>query len=201
MDRGDETVQRTRASLLLRVRDKQDPGSWEEFVSLYGPLINRHLARLGVPHTDALDLNQDILRIVMIQITTGRFTYDPGRSFRAWLKRITRNTAYRHFRDRGRRAAVQGGTENLRQVGELAYAPAESDDPFEKEWRARRLQIAGRRVRERVASKTWEAFRRVVEGETPEQVARQLGMTVGAVFTYRSRVTAMLRKAVEEIDE
>lgn len=193
-------MERTRASLLLRLQDLRDRESWEQFVEFYGPMILAFLRRLGVSHNDALDLSQDVLQIVMVQIGTGRFVYDPSKRFRAWLKTVTRNRARRHFQERARSPGGQGGTDHLQRVGQLAEAAAH-DDPFEKQWRDRRLQMAAEKVRKKVTRKTWEAFCRVTDGESPQHVADSLGMTVGALYTSRSRVIAQLKQAVGEIDE
>ena len=80
---------KTRPSLLLRVRNLRDQKSWDEFVELYSPLVLRYLRRIGVPNQDALDLLQDVLGIVVRHI--GSFEYDPGKSFRAWLRTIARH--------------------------------------------------------------------------------------------------------------
>src|ERR1043166_7081541 len=47
--------QRTRASLLLRVRDLEDTQAWQEFVRIYTPLVFGHCARHGLQEADAAD--------------------------------------------------------------------------------------------------------------------------------------------------
>ena len=51
----------TRASLLLRIRDPQDRMAWEEFVSLYAPLVHAYGRRRGLQDHDAADLTQEVL--------------------------------------------------------------------------------------------------------------------------------------------
>jgi len=49
-----------------------------------------------------------------------------------------------------------------------------------------------------VAPKTWEAFRRQsIEGTAANVVARELGMTIDAVYAAKSRVLKMLRQEAE----
>src|SRR5713101_315098 len=80
----------TRASLLVRLRDRQDHAAWSEFVRLYAPLVYRFARRRGLQDADAADLMQEVLRSVSGAM--GRLNYDPGRgSFRGWLYTITRN--------------------------------------------------------------------------------------------------------------
>src|SRR5215472_3471826 len=81
----------TRPSLLLRIRDAGDRLAWEQFVSLYAPMIYRFVRRRGLQDADAADVTQEVLRVVAAK--AGRLEYDPTRgSFRAWLFTVTRNT-------------------------------------------------------------------------------------------------------------
>jgi RNA polymerase sigma-70 factor (ECF subfamily) len=48
---------------------------------------------------------------------------------------------------------------------------------------------------------TWKAFWRVtVDGQRPADVADELGMTVGAVYTAKSKVLAHLRRELQGLD-
>jgi len=60
----------TRPSLLVKIRDPRNQESWSQFVELYGPLILRCLRSMGVPEQDALDLSQDVLRILIRRMQT-----------------------------------------------------------------------------------------------------------------------------------
>ncbi len=49
---------------------------------------------------------------------------------------------------------------------------------------------------------TWRAFWRTsVEGESVAEVARSLGLTEGAVYIARSRVTARFREELKPLEE
>ena len=50
----------TRQSLLIKIRDPQDSGAWNEFVDLYTPLIYRFSASRGVGPDDRPDVVQEI---------------------------------------------------------------------------------------------------------------------------------------------
>ena len=51
----------TRPSLLLRLGDPSDRTAWEEFTSLYWPVIYRLARKRGLQDADAQDLAQKIL--------------------------------------------------------------------------------------------------------------------------------------------
>ncbi len=53
-------------------------------------------------------------------------------------------------------------------------------------------------VRAEFENRTWEAFRRaVVEGQSPAQIAADLGMTIQAVYQAKSRVLRRLRQELD----
>jgi RNA polymerase sigma factor (sigma-70 family) len=80
----------TRASLLVRIRDRQDNQAWSQFVEIYSPLIYGFGRKHGLQDADAVDLMQEVLRIVAR--TAERFEYDAKLgSFRGWLFTIVRN--------------------------------------------------------------------------------------------------------------
>ena len=74
----------TRASLLVRIRDQRDGAAWSQFVEIYSPLIYGFGRKHGLQDADAVDLTQEVLRIVAR--TAERFEYDAKLgSFRGWL--------------------------------------------------------------------------------------------------------------------
>src|SRR4051812_17760194 len=79
----------TRASLLLRLRDRGDDTAWREFIALYGPLVYGYVRKQGLQDADAADLGQEVLGTVATAV--GRLEYDPRRgSFRNWLFTLVR---------------------------------------------------------------------------------------------------------------
>jgi len=199
-ERAMNDERKTRPSLLLRVRNLQDQRSWNEFFELYGPLILRYLRRLHVTEEDALDLSQDVMQIVVRRIKT--FEYDAGRSFRAWLRTVTRNRALRHFKENPRQLDGAGGTTHHEVLQELPSPDDDQNEWIEEEWRQRRMEMAVKRVRAQVKPKTWKIFElRYYDRKTSEEVAEKMGILVGTVYTSYCRVLARLGKAVEEIDE
>src|SRR5262245_44760574 len=80
----------TSVSLLQRLRQPAvEQAAWERFTALYTPLVYYWLRRQGVQQPDAADLVQEVFVILVQKLP--EFTYDPGRSFRAWLRTITLN--------------------------------------------------------------------------------------------------------------
>ena len=96
----------TRASLLIRLKDREDQAAWSEFVEIYQPVIRRLALRKGMQTADAEDVTQRVLLSVSRAIP--RWEIDPQRGrFRTWLHRVTQNAILnalsRGPRDRGDR--------------------------------------------------------------------------------------------------
>jgi RNA polymerase sigma-70 factor (ECF subfamily) len=180
------------------MRDPLDRVAWSEFVEIYGPLVYSYGRRRGLQDADASDLVQDVLRAVAS--TAGRFVYDPGRgSFRGWLLTITRNELNDLLRRAAGRANAEGGTTHMAL---LAEQPDDAeDDRWEREHRERLFTWAAERVRGMFQPDTWSAFwKTTVENQAAKDVARELGISVGAVYIARSRVLARLREVISAVE-
>ena len=188
----------TRRSLIVKLRDPADTEAWGEFVAIYEPLIYRLARRKGLQDADARDLCQEVFRTVAQAI--GRWDLDPARgSFRGWLSRIARNLLVNFLTRRPYRLRGSGST----SVQDLLEAQPAADPSatalFEAEYRRRLFRWAAEDVRGEFAPTTWQAFwRSAVEGRPPADVARELGLSVGAVYIARSRVLARLRRRIED---
>src|SRR4051794_27039230 len=99
----------TRTSLLSRLRkDPGDRSAWEEFAGRYGPKIRGWCGRWGLQDADCDDITQTVL--VKLAIKLRGFVYDPSRSFRGWLKTLTRHAWSDLVADRHRAGAGAGGS-------------------------------------------------------------------------------------------
>jgi len=194
-----DTVNTTRPSLLVRIKDLRDEMAWGEFAQLYTPLIYRFARQSGLQDADASLVTQDVL--VTVARTIHRFEYNRKTgSFRGWLKVVTRSRLTDFLRAQGREVQGTGDTAMLHVMDEQ---PASSQpDLWEREFRRTLFEWAVDRIRCDFEDTTWQAFWQTSVGdrETAE-VAEELGLSVGAVYIARSRVLARLRKEIEEVDD
>jgi RNA polymerase sigma-70 factor (ECF subfamily) len=196
---NDETNLRTSASLLQRVRQgPDDQAAWNAFVARYGPRILAWCRLWQLQESDANDVTQEVLLQLVDKLR--RFQYDPGRSFRAWLKTIVHH-AWQDFLDRRQRAGLGSGDsavlERLNSVEARDNLEQQLQDVLDREV----LEEAMERVRLRVAPHTWEAFRLLTfEGLSGPAVAPRVGMQVTMVYVARSKVQKMLREEIEAMD-
>ncbi|MHC4403826.1 MAG: RNA polymerase sigma factor [Planctomycetota bacterium] len=195
-----DEIPKTRASLLVRICDPQDERAWTEFLEIYEPLVYRLARRRGFQHADAVELCQEVFSAVASAI--GRWQPDPARGrFRAWLFRIARNLMINWLARERRRTRGTGDTD-VKDL--LEQQPARGDEDsalFDLEYKRQTFRWAAEQIRGRFRRATWEAFwLSSVEGEPIDKVARQFGMTPGAVYIARSRVMARLRETIERLE-
>jgi RNA polymerase sigma-70 factor (ECF subfamily) len=191
--------QTTRISLLVRLRsDPGDQSAWGAFVARYGPQIHAWCRGRDLQEADAEDVTQMVLLKVLRVLP--QFEYDPKRSFRGWLRVLTRNAHNDLLSDQARLGA---GPSNERVASLLQSVEAWEDlaSRLETLYDLELLEIAMERVRERVADHTWEAFRLTALEHVPApDAAAQLGLGVGVVYRARSVVQGMLREEVRTLD-
>jgi RNA polymerase sigma-70 factor (ECF subfamily) len=185
------TSSSTSLILIKRLR-VLDPEAWQILSSLYGPLIYRWARQTGLQSQDAADVLQNVLMSVMRGIE--KFSYEkPGASFRGWLWTITRNAAYALVRSRGARQEAVGG-DGLTALPALPERADEAADPTDADTFTALTHRALQLVRERVDSRTWDAFwQTTVADQSAEEAAADLGMTATAVRQAKFRVLCRLR--------
>ena len=190
----------TQLSLLARIRDPRDGEAWAEFVEVYAPLVYGLARRHGLQDADAADLTQDVLRSVAR--AAPRFDYDPRRgSFRGWLFTVARNQLRKSALARKRQAPGCGGSDAQRVLEEQP-APEAEEALWDQEYQARLFEWAAGRVRPAFRPPTWQAFwRTAVDGRDAGEVARELGLSVGAVYIARSRVLARIKEQLRPLQD
>ncbi len=185
----------TSMSLLLRIQNASDHDAWREFETIYRPVIYRIARKRGYQDADAQDVAQKVM--VKIARRIQHFQWNNGSArFSTWLTTVCRNCLIDEFRSASGNAA--GGTTNLERLSQVANDDISVDD-IEWEHRRQVFRHAAREVAHQVEADTWRAFwETAVEGRAARQVATELGMSIGSVYTARCRVIQRLRAKVME---
>ena len=190
----------TSVTLLGRLRqDPKDQAAWTDFVARYEPKILLWCRGWGLQESDARDVTQNVL--LKLQRLLTKFAYDPSRSFRGWLRTVTRNAWRDMVDDRERTGAgtgdtaMQGFFENIAAGDSLAQH-------LEAEFQSELLDQAMARVQMRVEPRTWDAFRMTtLEGCDGATVASRLEMKITRVYTAKSEVKKMIRAEVRKLEK
>jgi RNA polymerase sigma-70 factor, ECF subfamily len=191
--RGDDDHTRQSASApAAGGRGSQGGNGVGEFVDLYTPLLYSWARRLGLQPPDASDLVQDVFLILVRKLP--EFHYDPQKSFRAWLRTVFMNR-WRDLRRRPDAASPQAAEADMAGLA----GPDTTREREEAEHREYLVRRALELMRREFQPNTWMAcWEQVVNGRPGAEVARELGMSVNAVYLARSRVLRRVREYLEE---
>jgi RNA polymerase sigma-70 factor (ECF subfamily) len=193
------TDDRTRMSLLDRVCQRpEDEAAWNDFVNRYSPQIYAWCRRWQLQEADA----QDVTQVVLLQLATKmrRFVYDPTRSFRGWLRTLTRHAWSDFVADRRHAWSTTGDSQTMQALSTLE-ARQDLEACLEEIFDLELLELATARVRQRVEPRTWEAFRlTALEGLSGAEVAGRLGMQVSTALKAKSNVKKLLREQLQLLE-
>jgi RNA polymerase sigma-70 factor (ECF subfamily) len=183
----------TPSSLLLRLRRPDDGDAWQRLLCLYKPTVEGWCRRAGLSREDVADVRQEVFQAVARGIADFRRDR-PGDSFRAWLHAITR-VRIADLRRRQRREPAGVGGSSFHERLQQEAAPEETPEAEASRERGELRQRALRLIQTDFGERTWKAFWGVaVEGRPPADVAADLGLTPGAVYSAKSRVLRRLRQ-------
>jgi RNA polymerase sigma-70 factor (ECF subfamily) len=186
----------TRQSLLLRAQTGETD-AWQDLTDLYHPLILGWLNRQGVPAGDLEDLSQEVLLSVVKHLPGFRHPGHRG-AFRCWLRTIvcTRTADYWRAIDAG--AQAQGGSGASAALQEIADPGSELNRQWDEEHDRYVLHCLLDLVEEEFEPLTLRAFRRLaLDGASGAEAARELGLSVAAVYVAKSRVLQRIRQEAE----
>jgi RNA polymerase sigma-70 factor (ECF subfamily) len=185
--------------LLGRLRQApSDQAAWSVFVARYGPRIYGWFREWKLQEADAQDMTQSVLLRLVEKMRV--FEYEPGRSFRGWLRTLTHH-AWSDFLAARKSAAVASGDSAIVEWLQTVEAREDLVARLEEEFDQELLDEAMARVRLRVAPAKWDAFRLMaLEGLSGAEVARQLGLKVATAFVIRSKVQRMIQNEVRKLE-
>lgn len=187
----------TSLSLLNRLRRSPESETWHRLVELYAPLIRAWLRKYDVQEADADDLVQEVLLAVAKDL--GQFDHGgQAGAFRGWLKAIVINRLRHFWRARQRRPQARGDSDIEERLAQLEDPASEMSQVWNQEhdqYVLRQLLVL---AEPHFAPTTWKAFWRVaLDGARPDAVARELDISLNAVFIAKSRVLSRLRQEAE----
>jgi len=196
---GSQHSTATSRSLLERVK-ADEATAWDRLVALYAPLVFHWCRQWDLQDQDTADVFQEVFLSVALHIAEFR-KERKGDTFRGWLRTITRNKVFDHFRKHGREPGGVGGSEAQQRMTHLP-APLVPEEASVAEQKVelglfyRGLDL----IRADFEERTWLAFwRTVVEGRVPKDVGAELGMSPGAVRVAKSRVLQRLREELGDL--
>lgn len=198
---------KTRLSLIKRLKQLDDQGSWNEFFSCYWKLIYGVARKTGLTDAESQDVVQETVLTVVRNI--GGFETEARRgSFRGWLLKITRWRIGDQFRKRlpeGHAPAKRGDSAETSRTPTshriVDPASLEIDAIWQRDWEQNVFETAAAKVRQQVDSAVYQMFDLHVLKEIPvERVAKKLGVKAAQVYFAKYKVSRLIKKEAKRLE-
>jgi RNA polymerase sigma factor (sigma-70 family) len=184
----------TNPTLLNRLGDWRDHEAWVDFVTRYDPVIRSASSRYRLDAETTEELRQRVWIDLARRMRT--FRYDPGKTFRGWLRRLCQSRAIDLLRKKNADAVLfleDQPVESLVQEAPVEF-DAEEGAASERPLLLRLAEEVQESVRRRVDERTWQVFWNVaVLGQSVREVSEAAGISYYAAFAAQKRVRQMLR--------
>src|SRR5262245_53820429 len=186
----------TRQSLLLRAQIGETD-AWKDLTDLYRPLILGWLNRQGVPGHDLEDLSQEVLLSVVKHLPGFQHSGQRG-AFRSWLRTIVCRRTADYWRALDTDIQASGGSGAIAALQAIADPDSELNRQWDEEHDRYVLDCLLDLVDEEFEPITLQAFRRLAfDGVSGAEAAKDLGLSVAAVYVAKCRVLARIRQEAE----
>lgn len=210
-------VSTTWKTLLQKLGDRGNTDwqqSWQTFVELYRPLLERYVRAVFKTYAQSASGTEveEVVQDIFIRLSTvmspaaeasdgkpanGVFALDHARGrFRSWLYTLTRNKVLDHLKRKRKDA---------RQLPEGDVFAQAEDPPEEwgRDYQARVLEYALPKIRPTIAAKSWHCFEQYfLKNRKAAEIARDaevMGLTSNAVCVNALRVLERVRTKCTEL--
>ncbi len=194
----------TRETLLMRLRNLDDQGSWHEFFKTYWRLIFNVTRKAGFSEAAAQDIVQETFVTISRHMPEFRYKPEMG-TFKTWLLRITRSRII----DALRRQHSKQGSQYVRREEPLGTSLLESlsdeggslDEIWDAEWHTHLLDTALEYVKQQADARQFQIFYLHVVKDIPAlQVARRLGVKLPEVYFAKYKISARVKKEIKRLE-
>ena len=205
MNEGDELIP-TRRTLLSRLKDWNDQGSWKEFFDTYWKLIYQTALKSGLSDAEAEDVVQETVISVCKKMPEFKYRSEAG-SFKSWLLQLTHWRITDQLRHRNkaslvtprRRADTASETAMVERVADPRGSELEA--MWDREWASNLMDAAIARVKRQVNSRHYQLFDLCVLKKWPvSKITRLLKVRAGQVYLAKFRVSALVRREVKRLE-
>jgi RNA polymerase sigma-70 factor (ECF subfamily) len=185
----------------MSAKSSAESESWFTLFSIYEPLIAGWIARSGVEENVISDITQEVLQVVFVELP--KFEHN-GRSgaFRNWLKWISINRCRRYWDSKKRQVKLSQQAAGEDSGVDILDQLEDPKSPLSLQWSREHDQYVLKRMLELTRSEfdatSFAAFsRNVLQGESPQSIATELGISVGQVYKIKHRILQRLREVAD----
>lgn len=196
---NEDSVYKTRVTLLDKLKDNHDDAAWADFAYYYRSYIYNIARRMNLGHDDA----NEIVQLVLLKSWNklGEFNYDSQKGrFRGWLCRVTGNVIRNYFRDQKKRyvSIEEYKTEDGQDLLEQFTQP-EIEKIADEEWEEYIPKLAWKNIRENFEENSRRTYELFLDGKTPEEIAAKLGITKSTVYVHKNRIREKLLPEIKRL--
>lgn len=191
-----DDYEKTRVTLLQRIRAENDEQPWEEFIDIYSPFIYAVIRKMNISQHDAEDLTQHVLLLLWKKL--------PGmdlagiNKFRNWIAAVTKNAVIDYIRKRSRDADK---LEQAARSADLAFLNSinvpDIDGVVQAQWMIHITNLALKNIRPLFSARAIEVFQLSLQGLSIQEIAERLSIAEKSVSQMKSRVKKRLIGEVE----
>jgi RNA polymerase sigma-70 factor (ECF subfamily) len=195
----------TRHTLLRRMKNWEDQGSWEDFFNIYWKLIYGVAIKAGLTDAEAQDVVQETVMNVAKNIKDFEIGSQRG-SFKAWL---LQNTRWRITDQLRKRLPQASHLKILRLEGSDTPTTDRLPDPasldldalWNADWQQNLVDAALANLRSQVDPEQYQMFDLHVLRSWPAvKVARELGVKMGRVYFAKYKISRLLKKEIRRLE-
>jgi len=180
----------TNWSLICRLRNRNS-ADWAVFCEHYIPKIKRWCRKENASVVEAEDIAQDI--VLMLFKTINEKDFDKTKSFRAWLKVVSKRT-------------LQKARQKLKRERQIEFLDKIQDQSFAEELFAidedEQFKRACTLVKQTANARDWLIFEDVVFSALPAaKVAVAHNVKIASVYVAKSQIASRIKRYIKEWEE
>jgi len=198
-------MENTRATLLGRIKEGNNPADWQEFFDMYWRVIVRYAQKLGLNEASAHDVLQETMMSLIRALEN--FSYDPKKKrFRNFLLTIVHRKTLRYIQRERKRGEVSiqapiGEDEFSLEDRLPADQPLPSDD-LDKNWQESIRDEALSRLEQdpSIDPRTWSIFKAyVLDNRAVDDIAAEFDVQANAIYQIKNRTMRRLQQEVKRL--
>ncbi len=180
---------KTRLTLIERLRNQYDDSAWDDFSNTYKDYIYVVIIRMGFNPQDSEDLHQQVL--LKLWNTLPDFSYDKNKRFRSWIARVTVNLCKDFIRSRSAKKNTLAEGDDLKDYYDSVRLP-EVEEIAQKEWELFITNKALQNIRSQFTGPSVDIFCEFMDGKDAADIAERHNIGKNSAYQMKARVREKL---------